>query len=115
MQSIFATEGLHRRNRFNIRRDMVAAQGLPMALSYGAEKPFEARIEAARIGSLEVARYAQNADTGETAPAKSWRYGNDGALLVALPLTGAISSLQNDRCKAADPEAPGPRQPSGGE
>ncbi|SDN20583.1 AraC-type DNA-binding protein [Methylobacterium phyllostachyos] len=103
MQPIFTTEGLHPRNRFSRWRDTVIARGLPMTLTDCAEKPFEARIEAAEIGPLAITRYAQNAVRGETTHEMSRRFGNDGILLVALPLAGTISSVQNDRSTVCHP------------
>jgi AraC-like DNA-binding protein len=98
MQTLFSTQGLHPRNRFQLWRETLLDYGVAIEWQRLNDAPFEARIEAGRIGPLQLKRIFQGGIRGEAMPGLMRRLGNDGNLSVVLKLSGTMTSLQDERC-----------------
>ncbi|MCB4803143.1 helix-turn-helix domain-containing protein [Methylobacterium brachiatum] len=97
MQTLFSTEGMHRENSFKIWRETLSDRSLPIELERLDDVPFQATIETATVGSLDLTRLTQGAVRANTSRDMIQRRGQDGTLIVTFQLAGVLTSLQDDR------------------
>lgn len=97
MQTLFSTEGMHRQDSFKIWRETLCDRSLLIELERLEDAPFQAKIEVATVGSLNLTRLSQGAVRANTSQAMLRRSDRGSPLIVTFQLAGVLRSLQDDR------------------
>jgi AraC-like DNA-binding protein len=97
MQTLFSTEGLHPRDSFRLWQDALIGFGAKVDHTRLDDGPFAAKLEVARVGSLDLTRVTQGAVRNETTSDLMRRQDRDAGVAVIFNLAGTSSTLQDGR------------------
>ncbi|MEL6060700.1 MULTISPECIES: helix-turn-helix domain-containing protein [unclassified Methylobacterium] len=98
MQTLFSTDGLQPGVGFKLWRDLLAERLVPIDVQrLDRDAPFQAKLDVAALGPLQVSRLAQGALRCETTPAAARRHDRSGMLVVVIKLAGQSTTLQDGR------------------
>lgn len=102
MQTLFSTDGIHPRNRSQLWTETLIDRGMPFVWQASNDRPFEAKIEVAQVGSLVLRRISHNGIRGEATPELVRRLGKGADLSIVMQLKGTMTSRQDVRCVQQD-------------
>ena len=98
MQTIFSTDGLIRRDRFRLWRDICEDRLVPMDQDYLGPDTFHAVIEGTLIGDLSFTKFAlSDLRASTTRQTMSHLDGKSDQLFLSLVLSGTVCSEHNGR------------------
>lgn len=98
MQTLFSTDGVPRKDSFQLWRDVCEDRLVPMAQRRLDDGPFDAQIDGVNIGSFSFTKFSLLNVHASTTPQTIRHCNNKGDhLFLSMCIAGAVSSEQNDR------------------
>ena len=98
MQTLFSTDGVPRKDSFQLWRDVCEDRLVPMAQRRLDDGPFDAQIDGVNIGSFSFTKFSLLNVHASTTP-QTIRHCNNKSdhLFLSMCIAGAVGSEQNDR------------------
>lgn len=103
MRTVFSTETFHVRDKFQRWCDAMHEMRVPTQQTRDASDPFEAKLEAARIGQFDAIRTTHGSFRTEATPGLIRLHGQDENVAVFLRLAGVANSSQHGRTSVQRP------------